>query len=179
MITTRAFSPKDTAAILAIYAPFILHSNITFDTDMPSYEEFEKKLLRIAASYPFLVALENETVVAYAYANAYRERKAYQWSVETSVYVQEDCKSRGIATSLYHALFQELLRLHYTKAYAIITMPNLASEKFHTKMGFKKIAVFEEAGFKMGEWHDVLWMEKRLQEKGTIPKEPLKWQGTL
>jgi len=179
METIRAFSPKDTEAILAIYAPYIVESAVTFDTAVPELKSFEHKLSTIAASYPFLVAEEKNILIGYAYANKYREREAYQWSVETSVYMHEDFKSRGIATSLYQALFQELLSLHYTKAYAIITMPNLASEHFHAKMGFNKIAVFEDAGFKMGEWHDVLWMEKRLQEKDLVPKDPLQWDKSF
>jgi phosphinothricin acetyltransferase len=175
MTTIRAFSPKDTEAILAIYAPYIVESAVTFDTAVPDLLSFEHKLSNISSSYPFLVAEENDTLLGYAYANKYREREAYQWSVETSVYISEHAQKKGLASRLYHKLFDELVLLHYVKAYAIITLPNPASENFHTKMGFRKIAVFEDAGFKMGEWHDVLWMDKQLRQLDFDPKPPKKW----
>lgn len=175
METIRAFSPKDTGAILAIYAPYIIGSHITFDTAVPDLKSFEHKLSNIANTYPFLVAEENDTLLGYAYANKYREREAYQWSVETSVYLSEHAQKKGIASKLYHHMFEELLRLNYVKAYAIITLPNPASENFHTKMGFRKTAVFENAGFKLNQWHDVLWMEKQLRQCNNSPAMPQQW----
>ena len=155
--------------ILDIYAPFVLQTTTSFETDVPDLKAFEKRVLDYARSAPWLVALEGDTVLGYAYATAHRSRGAYRWNQEVTVYVHPDHRKKGIARALYKKLLTLLTTMGYTKALAIITLPNEASLGFHQALGFKHIGDMPDIGFKFGKWHTTSWWHKPLQVAGYEP----------
>ncbi|MEM9934940.1 MAG: N-acetyltransferase family protein [Bacteroidota bacterium] len=167
----REARPEDTSAILDIYAPFILHSRTSFEREVPSVASFQQRISSIQEQYPWLVYVVDETVAGYAYGSLHRKRHAYQWSTEVSAYVHGDFRRKGIAAALYHSLFACLRLQGYFTAFAGITLPNEASEKFHKHLGFKEIGMYENVGFKMGEWVGTLWLSKPIQNTYHKPSD--------
>ena len=172
-MTIRFATPDDAPFILAIYAPYILGTTITFECEVPTVAEFAARIQTIQQQFPYLVAELDGQILGYAYASKHRDRPAYQWSVETSVYVHPDGYRRGIARQLYTLLFEFLRRQGYYNAYAGITSPNLKSETFHREMGFDYIGTYTNIGYKMGGWHDVAWFQLTLQPHELNPANPL------
>lgn len=159
----RLIQPGDYAEVLNIYGVYVQNTVISFEYEIPSLADFSKRIENIISFYPWLVAEWNGQVVGYAYAGRHRERKAYDWSTESSVYVREKYHHQGIAKRLYQALFQ-LLRLQgIMNVYAGITLPNIKSESFHAAMGFQQVGIYRNIGYKFNQWHDVLWMEHSIQ----------------
>lgn len=169
MITLRKAELKDGDALAAIYKYYVENTGITFEYVAPTGEEFAERIAHKSEKYPFLVAEENGTPIAYAYASEYRERAAYAWDVETSVYVDLSHRGRGIGRILYAALEELLKEQNVVNMYACITHPNPHSIAMHEKAGFEYIGTFRSAGFKAGLWRDVLWFEKRLSSPD-VPK---------
>ena len=163
----------DVPAILAIYAPYITESTTSFEYEVPTTTEFAGRVQTIQQQFPYLVAELNGQIVGYAYASKHRDRTAYQWSVETSVYVHADGHRRGIARQLYGRLFELLRQQGYYNAFAGITLPNPASEAFHRLMGFEPVGVYQNIGYKFGEWHSVAWLQLILQPYETNPAPPV------
>ncbi len=143
----------------------------------PSIEEMRQRIKNISLKYPWLVSFLPEGIIGYAYASKHRERAAYQWDVEVSVYISKRYQGCGIGSSLYDVLFKILKDLGYYNAYAGITLPNPASVALHEKMGFTKIGVFKEVGYKLAAWHDVGWWQLFLQKKEAEPKNPIEFQS--
>lgn len=168
----RMVETKDAKEILDIYAPYVQETTITFEYEVPTLAEFTKRIVQISKTMPYLVALEDGKIVGYGYASKYRQRKAYDWSVELSIYVDRQHKHLGIGTKIYDHLFFLLKELGYCRGYACITYPNPASEAFHSTYGFKKIGVFHKAGYKFDTWLDVLWMEYDLNPDNHNIHEP-------
>lgn len=180
----RSATAEDAPAILAIYAPYVSDTVISFETTPPSVDEMAQRIQKTTGRFPWLVCVADEQensesasqesnrplpIVGYAYASAHRERAAYQWSVDVSVYVNPNFHRRSIGRGLYTALF-ELLRLQgYVNAYAGITLPNPASVGIHTALGFQPVGVYQQVGYKFGSWHDVGWWCLRLMAP---PREP-------
>lgn len=177
-ISIRPVKISDAAFCLSLYSKYVVGSAVSFELEAPSLEEFLNRIDTISNRFPFLVAEENGTAIGYAYASAYRDRAAYQWNVEVSIYVEDQNKKSGVATALYTQLFSELERIHICKAFAVIALPNDASVGFHHKMGFEKFATYKNVGFKLNQWHDVLWMERTIQSPET-PSVPLYWNYGL
>ena len=171
-MTIRLATPADVPTILDIYAPFITESTTSFEYEVPTVIEFAGRIQLIQQQYPYLVAERDGRVLGYAYASKHRDRTAYQWSVETSVYVHPDGQRQGIARQLYTTLFDLLRRQGYYSAYAGITLPNPASEAFHRSMGFETVGVFKNIGYKFGAWHDVIWLQLALQDYSSSPSHP-------
>ena len=171
-LTLRLALPSDAAACLAIYRPFIETSHTTFETDVPSVEEFARRIESTLAERPWLVAEENGRVVGYAYASPIKDRAAYQWSVEVAVYVAEGYRGRGVGRSLYQALFRCLKGQGFVNAIGIIALPNAASIALHEALGFEKISHLKGIGFKLGAWHDSGWWQKRLAAAPSQPTPP-------
>jgi L-amino acid N-acyltransferase YncA len=169
----RLATPDDAGAIAAIYAPFVRDSAISFEWEPPTVDEMRGRIEQTLARFPWLVAIDDDGVIGYAYATSYRTRAAYQWSAEVSVYVDPRAHRRGAASALYDALIA-LLRLQgYRTLYGVIALPNEASVSFHERKGFEKIGVFRAAGFKHGAWHDVLWMRRGLEQSDAEPEPPI------
>ena len=172
-MTIRFTKLIDAPAILAIYAPYVMNSAITFEYTVPSVSEFSERIQIIQQQFPFLVAEEDGQLLGYAYASRHRDRIAYQWAVETSVYIHPHGQRKGLARALYTKLFELLRRQGYYTACAGITKPNLQSETFHCVMGFESIGLYSNVGYKMGEWHSVEWFQLALQPHQLNPAKPI------
>lgn len=169
----RLAVPGDAEGVRAIYAPCVRSSAITFETAEPTVEEMARRIRGISSTHPWLVCEISHAIAGYAYASRHRERAAYQWSVEVSVYVHGAHRGRGIGSALYDALFRILIGQGFHSAYAGITLPNPASVALHEKMGFERIGVFKDAGFKLNAWYDVGWWQRPLQGKTSAPRAPV------
>lgn len=172
-MTIRFATAADVPAILAIYAPYITDSIISFEYEVPTLAEFSERFQTIQSQLPYLVAEQDCRVLGYAYASRHRDRTAYQWSVETSVYVHPDGHRQGIARKLYTTLLTYLRRQGYVNALAGITTPNPESEAFHRTMGFDYLGTFSNVGYKMGAWYGVAWFQLALQDHQPDPPTPL------
>lgn len=162
-------SPADAAELLAIYAPYVTDTSITFEYDVPSVEEFRARIEETLTRYPYLIARMNGRIVGYAYAHAFKARAAYDWAVETSIYVAQDCHSQGIGKALYGKLEELLAQQGVQNLNACITYPNPGSEAFHQRLGYCTVAHFSRCGYKLGQWHDMIWMEKHLGNHSNPP----------
>ncbi len=160
--TIRLATPRDAADILAIYAPYITDTTVTFETQVPTLEAFTQRVETISARYPYIVCEHSGCIVGYAYASRHAERAAYLYDVNVSVYITAAHHGKGIAMRLYDALFALLKRCGYINAYAVISLPNEPSCAFHEKYGFTQVGTFRRIGYKHGVWLDVMWLEKRV-----------------
>ena len=172
-VKIRLATPKDGEAILNIYKYYIENTAITFETEVPSVEAFEERIENTLSRFPWLVCEVDDVVAGYAYASKHRERAAYQWSADLSIYVDEKYHRRHIAKALYQVL-EETLRLQgYYTVFAGVTSPNAKSEAFHAAYGFDTVGVFENVGYKLEQWWGVKWFKYTLtdyQKKPTAPK---------
>jgi L-amino acid N-acyltransferase YncA len=171
----RLATPSDAVAILAIYAPYIRNTSLTFETGVPAVADFANRIRSYLENWPWLVYERNGQVVGYAYASQYRERIAYQWSVECSAYVHDDHLRSGVARTLYTALFALLKAQGFTNVYAVINLPNDRSVAFHENMGFKYFATYENVGYKLGQWKNVGWWQLQLNDYVIEPPAPIKF----
>ena len=171
----RVATKDDAAGMLDIYAPFILNSGITQETEVPSVEDFQKRIIANLEERPWLVCEIDGQVTGYAYAGKHRDRKGYQWCTEPSVYISEKYFGAGIADALYTALFDILKLQGYVNAYAVITLPNDRSIAFHKKFGFEYLTTYKKIGYKLGQWHDVGWMEYEINPHQDKPSDPIKF----
>ncbi len=163
----------DAQAILDIYAPYILNSDVTFEYTVPTTAEFSDRILHCTEQFPYLVYEIDGTVAGFAYAGKQREREAFMWNAETSVYVNKKYQRLGISGKLYTALLKILTAQGYKTAYACITYPNTKSIALHEKFEFKETAIFHNTGFKLGKWRDTIWLEKQLGEYENEPAPPM------
>jgi len=160
----RVATADDAAEIAAIYGPIVRRTTISFEFEAPTVDEMRARIGKTLQRWPWLVSLDRDGVVdGYVYANAHRDRAAYQWSVDVSAYVREDARRSGLGRRLYGVLFEELRRLGYCQAFAGIALPNAASVGLHEALGFTPIGVYRNVGFKFGQWRDVGWWQKSLQ----------------
>jgi len=166
----------DIPEILAIYSEYILHSNFTFEYEVPSLEKFTERFRTITAWYPWIICEIDGKVRGYAYASRAFERIAYQWDADVTIYIDKDFHGMGIAKRLYQALHLFLKEQGYYNLYAVITAVNLPSVAFHRSAGYSDIGLFHKTGYKMGEWLDVLWMEKHLRAFDGTPEAPVSYQ---
>lgn len=168
----RPAAESDTDALLAVYSYYVAHTNVTFEYEVPAPEVFRNRIRHTLQKYPYLVAVENGRILGYAYASAFKDRRAYDWSVETSIYVAHDCCRGGVGTALYRQLEELLLQQHIYNLCACIAWPNPESVAFHEKFGYRTVAHFTNSGYKAGEWLDMIWMEKHLAPH-SVPPLPL------
>jgi L-amino acid N-acyltransferase YncA len=173
MSKIRLATPADASAVLDIYAPYIQNTSITFEMEVPTVAAFEERINSYLANWPWLVFEVDGKIAGYAYASRYRERVAYQWSVEASVYVHDDYLRAGIAQQLYSTLFQILKQQGYRNVYAVINLPNDRSVAFHEKLGFTWFATYDQVGYKLGKWKNVGWWRLILNEFGDEPAAPV------
>lgn len=164
----RIASEKDAMDIQRIYAPYVEKTCITFEYDIPTVEQMRQRISHTLERYPYLVAYCDDHIVGYAYASPLKERLAYSWASELSIYIDEDYHHQGIASELYRALLSLLKMMNIQTVYACITHPNQKSESFHQKFGFHQNALFSKCGYKFHQWLDVIWMEKVIGEYGEV-----------
>lgn len=171
----RVASPKDAAAIRAIYEPYVLNTAITFEDQVPTVKDFAQRIAHTLQSYPYYVAELDGVIVAYCYAGILKNRSAYQHAAETSIYVSTTMRGSGLGKRLYALLERTLAMQNVTRAYACITAsaPPCAeapstSRAFHEHLGYQLIGSFKQCGYKFDRWFDMIWMEKKLiDEPGT------------
>ena len=168
----RFAEPKDAAAIQAIYAPNVESTAISFELRAPTVEEMAARIAKISPQYPWLVCEIDGVVAGYVYACQHRERAAYRWAVDVTVYVNAAFRRRGVGRALYTSLIALVRQQGYTRAYAGITLPNAGSVGMHESVGFVPLAVYKKVGYKLGEWRDVGWWELELQDGAGEPAEP-------
>jgi phosphinothricin acetyltransferase len=168
----RLAIPEDAAQMAAIYRPSVEGSATSFELVAPDAAELERRRAAALQLAPWLV-WDDGAVAGYAYASRHRDRAAYQWSVDVSVYVDQGRRRRGIAAGLYRSLFA-LLRLQgFCAAHAGIALPNAASVGLHESLGFRPIGVYPQVGYKLGAWRDVGWWQLPLGPRAAEPAPPL------
>ena len=134
-------------------------------------EEFENRIKNTLVKYPYIVAEKDNKIYGYTYASAFKGRRAYDWAVETSIYVEANSSRNGVGTLLYNELERYLKLQNIINVNACITYPNEKSENFHKKFGYKTVGHFTKCGYKFGQWNDMFWMEKFLGEHSIPPKD--------
>ncbi len=161
-ITIRMAEESDAKALLAIYAPYVEKTAVTFEYEVPTVLEFKNRIASTLKRYPYLAAIRAGHILGYAYASAFKERAAYDWAVETSIYVSEGARRTGAGSLLYEALEDYLKRQNVINVNACIAYPNPGSIAFHEKYGYRTVGHFTKCGYKLGQWWDMVWMEKML-----------------
>lgn len=173
-VSIRVASPeRDTAQMLEIYAHSIATSIATFETGVPTPEDFANRIRTTLKTHPWLVAESDEGIVGYAYGSQHRPRIGYRWTAEVSVYVKESAGGRGIGTVLYQRLIALLRTQGFRNLLAIISIPNPASEALHEKMGFSKVGQFDGIGYKFGQWQQTCWWQAQIGNLDESPKVPI------
>lgn len=180
-INIRIASEQDAEALLGIYAPYVEETAITFEYAVPTVEEFAERMRRVLRRYPYLAAECAGEIVGYAYVSPFHERAAYDWAVETSIYVKKDKKRMGIGVRLYEVLEelmkkQGILNLNACIAYPAADDPHLTMDSvhFHEKQGYRMVGRFYKCGYKFNRWYDMVWMEKHIGEHREN-QPPVKW----
>jgi phosphinothricin acetyltransferase len=164
---------RDAAACAAIYAPFVAETAVTFDEQAPGAAAFADRIARLNRTHAFLVAERDGRVAGYAYGDPHRERVAYRWACEVSIYLDPAFHRQGVGRALYTELFARLRERGYLTALAGITLPNAASVGLHEAFGFERVGVFRAIGWKAGAWRDVGWWQVQLAEPDAAPpREP-------
>lgn len=170
-VNIRVATEADADALLAVYAPYVRETAITFEYDVPTPEEFAGRIRKVLERYPYLVAECDGKIVGYAYAGPFHSRAAYQWGVETSIYVDKSCKRMGVGGKLHDALEKILAEQGILNLNACIAFPRRSDEylttdsvKFHARLGYRMVGEFEKCGYKFRRWYNMVWMEKHIGE---------------
>ena len=173
----RAASPGDAERLVDIYTPYVRETAITFEYELPSLEEFRGRIEKTLEKYPYLVAERDGEIAGYAYAGAFNERPAADWSVETAIYVKKNYGRTGVGRALYEALEKALSRQNIINLNACIACPETEDEyltynsiRFHEHMGYHMVGRFYKCGYKFGRWYHLVWMEKHLREHPAKPE---------
>jgi phosphinothricin acetyltransferase len=173
MIRLRVGTPGDGAACAEIYRPIVENTWISFETEAPSAAEMALRIERTLPRFPWLVATQDDRVVGYAYAGSHRERAAYRWSADVTVYLAEQVRGKGVGRRIYGGLFDILRRQGLRSAFAGVALPNDPSVALHQAMGFEPVGVYREVGHKLGGWRSVGWWRLALSTQSGDPAEPL------
>ena len=173
-ICVRAATPQDAEQLLEIYTPFVISedcsvSNVSFELTAPSLAEFRQRIVDISSKYPYLVGEKDGQILGFVYCHPYRERLAYQWSVEVTIYLAPAGQGKGLGRLLYETMEKLLCLQGVTMAYSCITVGNDHSIKMHEAVGYRLIGTFTNSGYKNGQWLDTVWLEKQLKP---CPKQP-------
>lgn len=176
-IQIRVAQPADAEQLLAIYAPYVEKTAITFEYTVPTVMEFRRRIVQTLQRYPYLVAVEGGRLVGYAYVSPFQARKAYDWSVETSIYVAPTVRHHGIGKQLYDKIESVCRSMNITNLNACIGYPqsdddphlDKNSADFHCHRGFQLAGHFHSCGYKFDRWYDIIWMEKFISSHEKTP----------
>lgn len=173
VVRYRPATVEDSDAILEIYRPYIESTEVTFETAVPTKEQFRERVAAILERYPYVVAELDEEIVGYCYASSYRSRAGFLWTAELSVYVRQDCRKQGIGTHLYGILLDFLRMQGFCNAVSVVSHPNPGSEKLHYHFGFRFVGLQLKCGYKNGRWCDVALFERCLGDYPDPPAPPI------
>lgn len=167
----RDARPSDAEALLEVYRWYVEHTAITYEYDVPTEEEFRRRIEATLQCWPYIIAEEDGQVLGYAYAGAFHPRAAYAWCAELSIYLRHDCRGRGIGTALYGELSRRLSLMGILNLEACIACTPTedeyltnASPRWHRKLGFREVGTFSRCGYKFDRWYDMVWMERIIGE---------------
>ena len=170
-INIRIATVKDAEQLLKIYAPYVETTAITFEYEVPSVEEFAGRIKHVLSKYPYLVAEQDGELLGYAYVSSFKERAAYAWAVETSIYVDQKTRNKGIGGKLLHTLETILKEQGILNVNACIAYPETEDEyltknsvEFHAHLGYRLVGEFHQCGYKFDRWYNMVWMEKHIGE---------------
>lgn len=170
-IRIRIATEDDAEALLAVYAPYVIKTAITFEYEVPTLEEFRGRIRHTLQKYPYLVAERDGTILGYAYVGPFHERAAYDWAVETSIYVEENLRRCGVGGKLNRALEAVCGAMGILNMEACIGVPEEEdeyltrnSENYHAHIGYRLVGEFYQCGYKFGRWYNMVWMEKVIGE---------------
>jgi len=175
----RIAVPSDATQIAQIYALNVQDTAFTFEVEPPTAVEMQRRMQKISERLPWLVMDLEGQIAGYAYASPHRERAAYQWAVEVSVYVAPKAYRQGVARALYKSLLQILEAQGFYKVYAGITLPNNPSVNLHESFGFELIGTYQDVGYKLGRWHNVGWWQLTLKPPLAQPEPPSSFNQLL
>ena len=168
----RSAIPEDAAGCVAIYRPYVENTAITFEIEVPTVSEMTARIAAAHETHEWLVLQLDDRIIGYAYAHAFNPRAAYRWSVETSIYIDDDHHRTGAGRKLYARLLRRLTERRYRRAFAGITQPNAASNAFHRSFGFRDAGLYRRVGWKHDSWHDVAWMQLDLSSTAEPDRPP-------
>lgn len=169
-IFIRKAKLADAEELLNIYAPYVRETAITFEYTVPTLEEFRERMRKTLTKYPYLVAVQEAEILGFTYAGAFKNRAAYDWAVETTIYVKQHSRKCGVGKKLYQALEEVLKQQNICNLYACIAYPNPGSIGFHEHLGYQTIGHFSKCGYKFETWYDMIWMEKMIGEHDFNPE---------
>ena len=176
----RSAEPEDAGRIAEIYAYYVKNTAITFEYDAPSAEEILRRMTRTKERYPYLVLEKDGAVQGYAYAGVFKDRAAYDWSCEMSIYLDQNAAGGGMGRALYEALEEELRGRGMRNLYACIGYPveedeylTRNSAEFHAHLGYTEVGRFHRCGYKFGRWYDMIWMEKLIGREDSSGEDSL------
>jgi phosphinothricin acetyltransferase len=177
----RIATEADAEKLLEIYSYYIRNTAITFEWEVPSVEEFARRIRTVTEKYPFLLAETDGEIVGYAYAGAFNERRSCDWTVETSIYVAKNRRGCGVGRELYTALEKALSMQNIISLNACVAYPENEDEyltknsvRYHEHMGYRYVGEFHRCGYKFGRWYSLVWLEKFIAEHSKFPAE-VKW----
>ena len=185
----RTASEEDAAALLDIYRYYVEKTAITFEWEVPSLENFKRRISHTLEKYPYIVAQSEGRILGYAYAGPFKERKAYDWSAETTIYLDHTIRHQGVGKLLYMKLEESLKKMHILNLNACIGYPETNDEyltdnsaRFHEHLGYSFAGRFHDSGYKFSRWYDMIWMEKMIgdhtdQPADVIPYKMLKQEA--
>lgn len=172
MLIRHADPELDAARCAAIYAPFVEDSPASFEEHAPTASEYASRIARLNRTHAFLIADDDARIAGFAYAGPHRDRHAFRWACEASIYLDPAYHRRGLGRRIYGALFELLGQQGYRTVVAGITVPNDASVGLHEACGFAPVGVFPRIGWKAGAWRDVAWMVRHLGPDPADEPEP-------
>ncbi|MBQ9538956.1 MAG: N-acetyltransferase [Treponema sp.] len=165
----RDVQPDDADELARIYSPYVLNTAVSFEYEAPSADEFKERKARITERYPFIVCEKDGILTGYAYAHAYGPRKAFSWTVETSIYVDRKCRRQGVGSMLYKELEDRLREQGIVNLLAGVAFCDAEDEylshdsyKFHLREGYVKVAHMKTVGKKFDRWYDLIWLQKKI-----------------
>ena len=165
----RPVTAADAAELVAIYAPYVLETAVTYEYEVPSVEEFRGRIENTTKNYPYLAAVENGEILGYAYASSFHPRAAFRWSAEATVYLKQEAHGRGIGRMLYEKLEEILKKQNVQTVIALIADPNPESVAFHEKLGYRVAGRLTNCAYKLGQWRGMYYMEKFLGSREGEP----------
>ena len=170
-ITIRKATPEDAEQLLEIYTPYVRDTAVSFEYDIPTVEEFSARIENTLKKYPYFVAEAEGEIVGYTYAGRFKAQPAYNWAVETTIYIKKGNRRAGIGAELYEKLEEALkeqgiLNLNACIAYTETFDEHLTNDSvfFHEKLGYNMVGQFHKCGYKFHHWYDMVWMEKLIGE---------------